>query len=141
MQSEPQKIKDRHYNAIDLAKFLCAILVVMIHIKPFGKTVSHSLPAYLNFGATNYLARIAVPFFFVSAGFLLFRKVTLEHFNYERPKNYMIRMLRLYAIWSLIFFPISLRRFLQDISLACLHNLGMASFSHYESMFQKYGRY
>ena len=105
---------DRQYNAIDLAKFVCAILVVMIHVAPFGNATSHSLFAYFNFGIQNYFARIAVPFFFVSSGFLLFRKASYERFNYDRSKNYIIRMLRLYVIWTIIYFPFVFRSFFYD---------------------------
>lgn len=51
------------YNAIDLAKFLCAILVVTIHVAPFGLAQAGGLFAKLNYVTQDYIARIAVPFF------------------------------------------------------------------------------
>ena len=63
------------YPSLDLMKFICSILVVMIHITPFGEY------EFLNFAIHNYVARIAVPYFFVTSGFLLFRKTSYDDFN------------------------------------------------------------
>lgn len=108
------KFDRNNYNSIDLAKFICAILVVMIHIAPFGSSRSTSIIKYLNFGIQNYLARIAVPFFFVTSDFLLYKKTTLSDFNPEYSKKYIIRILRLYAIWTLIYFPLVFCDFFKD---------------------------
>jgi surface polysaccharide O-acyltransferase-like enzyme len=82
----------------------------MIHIAPLGK--SNSTPIlYLNFGIQNYLARIAVPFFFVCSGFLLYRKTKLSDFSLKPTKRYAQRILKLYLLWSLIYLPIRLRGF------------------------------
>ena len=51
------------YNSIDLTKFICAILIITIHISPFGSNGENSIISYLNFGIQDYIARIAVPFF------------------------------------------------------------------------------
>lgn len=35
------QIKDKHmrnYNVIDLAKFVCSFMVIMIHVKPYWQT-------------------------------------------------------------------------------------------------------
>ena len=102
------------YIALDLAKFICAIFVVMIHIAPFGNTETNSIIRYLNFGIQQYLARIAVPFFFVASGFLLFLKMSLSSFNPEIPKKYVVRIFRLYVIWLLIYFPLYFHEFFKD---------------------------
>lgn len=96
---EDTKYNKQNYNAIDLTKFICSILVVAIHIKPFGDNVDFH---FLNYGIQNYLARIAVPFFFVTSGFLLYRKTSFETFSMERPLKYALKLFRLYVIWSLI---------------------------------------
>ncbi|MBR0278261.1 MAG: acyltransferase [Clostridia bacterium] len=105
---------NRQYYAIDLTKFLCAILVVMIHVKPLGNAPSKSLLDYVNFGIQNYIARIAVPFFFVSSGFLLYRKSSYIHFSIGFSKKYILHMFRLYFIWTLIYFPLAFRGFFND---------------------------
>lgn len=109
-----KKNDNQTYYAIDLAKFVGSILIVMIHIAPFGSTETRNIISYLNFGVQQYLARIAVPFFFVTSGFLLYRKTSLSDFNLEPSKKYVVRIVRLYAIWSLIYFPLVFRGFFKD---------------------------
>lgn len=111
---ETRQNTDRKFNAIDAAKLICAILVVTIHEKPFGKPASHTLRYYMNYGICNYLARIAVPFFFVTSGFLLYRKLTAKDLGTERIKQYLKRLLRLYLIWSAIYLPLSIREFAKN---------------------------
>ena len=41
--------ESKNYNGIDLVKFLCAIMVFIIHIPPFRGEVS-GLDKYVNFG-------------------------------------------------------------------------------------------
>lgn len=106
---ENTNYEKQNYNAIDLTKFICAILVVTIHIAPFGDNENLR---FFNYGIQNYLARIAVPFFFVTSGFLLYRKSTLENFSMDRTFKYALRLLRLYIIWSLIYLPLNIKIFL-----------------------------
>lgn len=100
-------LKKTNYNSIDLVKLICAILVVMIHIEPFGTHDSGSVFNLLNYGIQNYLARIAVPFFFVCSGFFLYKKTKLNEFDFEPTKKYAIKLLKFYIIWTLVYFPIS----------------------------------
>ena len=91
----------QNYNGIDLCKFLCSILVFCVHIPPFSADSSR-FEQYLNFGMQHYLGRVAVPFFFVSSGFLLFRSMPLHDLDHERIKVYCFKLLRLYATWNLL---------------------------------------
>lgn len=102
------------YNSIDLAKFICSILVVMIHCAPFGSTETVNIITYLNFIIQHYLARIAVPFFFVASGFLLYRKTSVSNFNTEPSQKYIVHIFKLYVIWSLIYFPFAFYNFFKD---------------------------
>lgn len=99
--SPPQTSPARNCNSIDLFKFICSILVFCVHIPLFDGDISPVMH-YLNFGIQHYLARIAVPFFFVSSGYFLFRKMTLDHLDYERIKSYCFKILRLYATWNIL---------------------------------------
>lgn len=107
MTSTKATIPSRHtpsvqnYNGIDLCKFLCSILVFCIHVPPFSADASR-FEQYLNFGMQHYLGRIAVPFFFVSSGFLLFRNMPLCALDHERIKGYCFKLLRLYATWKFL---------------------------------------
>jgi len=48
------------------------------------------------------LARIAVPFYFACAGYFLYCKLDTEHINWRLVRNYIFKILRLYAIWMTI---------------------------------------
>lgn len=98
----------QNYNAIDLAKFICAILVVMIHVPPFGTSIETKWIDILSFFVRNYLARIAVPFFFVTSGFFLYKKTSLNELNISLIKQYVLKLLRFYILWSAIYFPFNL---------------------------------
>ena len=98
----------RRYNAIDAAKFAAAICVIMIHIPPFGAAEEGSVFQTMNFWIQACLTRLAVPFFFISSGFFLYRKTTLASFELRPSKAYVARVFRLYMIWSAIYLPITL---------------------------------
>lgn len=87
-----------NYNLIDLLKYICAILVVAVHVNPL-KEVSD----WANFVVINIFGRIAVPFFFVCAGFFIANNVKKRGEHYI--KNYMISLMKSYIIWSIIYLP------------------------------------
>ncbi len=90
--------KDAHFACVDLMKFLCAILVVAIHVPPLT-----SISPLLNSVLVNYIAKLAVPFFFVASGYFLFRKTEYDNFNISVPLAYSKRILKLYLRWSAIY--------------------------------------
>ena len=95
-----KKTVTSNYNSIDLAKFIFSILVIMIHIRPFG----NSSNAYIiNYILRQCLARIAVPFYFVASGFFLFKKMDLKTCDWKIAKNYCFRLFKLYIIWTFIY--------------------------------------
>lgn len=91
----------KHYNGVDLIKFLCAFLIVALHIDPFqgGGSV---WAERINYWTNNYLTRIAVPFYFVTTGFFLFGKMSLTELNMAKIKDYCIKILLLRAIWTIL---------------------------------------
>lgn len=98
----------KNYNAIDIAKFICSILVVMIHIAPFGVQENTTVFSYLNFILQHGICRIAVPLFFMFSGLFLYQKTPLNNFSMNPTKKYIINILKLYLIWAIIYFPLSL---------------------------------
>ena len=96
-----------NFNGIDLMKFIGALLVIVIHTEPF-LSYNRILDFYLNYA----VARIAVPFFFLTSGFLFFRKMKepLEDGPEERQGllRYLKRILQIYLVWSAIYIPVSL---------------------------------
>ena len=110
LQLMPQE-KRQYYCAIDAAKFICALLVVSNHIIPFGYSDAFIIP---NLIVRNYLARIAVPFFFVSSGYFYFKSNRYENYDLSKMKKYISRLLLLYLFWSAIYFPMHIHSILQD---------------------------
>ena len=82
--------------------------MVSIHVAPFGNT-DNSLLSLLNYYIQNCFSRIAVPFFFIASGFFLYRKTPLSGFSLSPTKAYVIKLLRLYVIWTLIYFPLKIK--------------------------------
>ena len=93
----------KNYNGIDLIKFLCAILVFIIHIPPFQGEVSE-FAKNVNFGLQHIACRVAVPFFFVSSGFFLFKKMPLYELDKDIIKAYCYKLLRLLGVWHVLLF-------------------------------------
>ena len=60
----------RGYPNLDAAKFLCALLIVVIHTSPL-QNASPLVHFYVN----DVITRVAVPLFFAMSGFLFFRKL------------------------------------------------------------------
>lgn len=60
----------KEYKVLDIMKLAMAIVVVAIHTRP---ELSFSSPVVVSLFEAVY--SIAVPFFFMASGFLLFRKI------------------------------------------------------------------
>lgn len=100
----------RHFDAVDLAKFVACIFIVYGHIDVLDTT---ELGAY--FIIHIIFGQFAVPFFFMTAGYLYYRKYLS---NQSRPKiiskyglKYLKRLLSLYFIWSLVYLPYMIYEF------------------------------
>jgi len=110
------------FNVIDLAKFLFAIVVISIHAHPF-----QNYPMLNN--AYGVFTRLAVPFFFVSSAFFLFRKYQFGKGGYQFNKPFMLKFLKrtfvLYLVATIVYLFISpypltldgLRRFSLDFTV------------------------
>ncbi|MBQ0064694.1 MAG: acyltransferase family protein [Firmicutes bacterium] len=92
----------RQYAAVDIAKWVSALLVVCIHTFPFLE-----ISETLNLLWIATVCRLAVPFFFVSSAFFLFKKFEdgEEDHNKEVLFDYCMRILKLYGIWTVIYLP------------------------------------
>lgn len=91
----------KQYKSIDLAKFVCAILIIILHTAPFS-----SYSRVLTVGFRNIITPIAVPFFFVASGFIAFKKID-EKSGKEQTQyvmKHLRRILMMYLIWSAIYF-------------------------------------
>ena len=88
----------KEYAAVDIFKFFCAILVILIHAKPFENI-------FWIDGCIGIVTRFAVPYFFLSSSYFLFKKLTACQTFAQKAReyfNYLLRLVRFYAIWFLI---------------------------------------
>lgn len=79
------------YASIDLAKFAAALLVVLLHLGP-GLTTFNT-----------FISRLAVPFFLVTAGYFLFRRMP-DQPDGARLRGYLGRVARLYLLWTVLYY-------------------------------------
>lgn len=95
-------MKKDYYRSVDLLKIICSVMIVCIHTSPLA-----SYDGRVNSFFVNCICRVAVPFFFISSGFLLFKRAGVSPVNGSTVKNYLKRILVLYLFWSAVYFPIT----------------------------------
>ena len=101
----------KEYTTIDILKFLLSILVVSIHTHPFEYRSSIA-----DLIVSNVFARLAVPFFFISAGFFISDKSATSYAKYRK------RVLWLYVIYSTLYTPFMIRSII-GANCSFLHGL------------------
>ncbi|MBB6634204.1 acyltransferase [Cohnella thailandensis] len=93
-----------NFNGLDWLKFAAALLVVANHTSPF---LSYSAAA--DFLLSNLLTRIAVPVFFMTTGFFIFRRLTRDPLTDRQVlRGYLLKTCKLYAIAILLYVPLNL---------------------------------
>lgn len=97
----------KSYPGIDILKFLMAICVVSIHTLPAGWFTS---PAAQNL--YDFLCACAVPFFFVSSGFLLAQKTEARSTFDPNAQLTVVtaslkKFAKLYVLWMLLYSPLA----------------------------------
>jgi len=84
--------KQGRSNLLDAVKVIMAFLVISIHTIIPGSELKYLL--------TQGVARIAVPFFFISAGYFFSGKT-----SYDEVMNVLKRLLILYIVWWFFYIP------------------------------------
>lgn len=105
------KVNRGDYNNIDLIRVCMAILVVATHTAFFSFIKSPKI-----YDAIFTALSVKVPFFFVASGFLVWNKVSCASPEDRlcRVKKWIGKTLRLYAIWTLIYLPLTIYGFYLD---------------------------
>lgn len=89
-------MKSKTYNGLDLLKFIMALFVVMIHVKP-------NVHSDILTTVFNPILSIAVPVFFVLSSVLIFKKLTNVNGGGHAPLvRYSKRLAILYFCWLII---------------------------------------
>lgn len=92
-------------SGVDICKFLCSIIVIMMHSNPF---IHHPFLDNI-FGIVN---KLAVPFFFIASGYFLFIKkfsqdaAEFRNTFYKWIKRVSIMLLFWYIVYFAMFIPI-----------------------------------
>ena len=92
----------KQYRSLDLFKFICAILIIILHTNPLS---SYSKIATI--GTRHVLTTVAVPCFFIISGFLFFEKINSLATDKEKNgyfKKYIKRLIGIYLFWSAVYF-------------------------------------
>lgn len=97
---------EHNLNAIDACKFFMAICVVAIHTQPLFDCFSNfALRLY------NCLVPLAVPFFFLSNGFLMVRRLDLPYGKGDLLKvarRKMMQFIKMYVFWNIVYLPLAI---------------------------------
>ena len=102
-------MEKKSFLGLDIFKFTMAVIVVAIHTRPF---INLNSSMYLQIWTT--IAHLAVPYFFMASGYLLFFRFDIRSDRKEvsdRVKKYLQKIFKLYIIWSLIYIPITIFHF------------------------------
>ena len=93
--------KEIHYDNLDMMRYIFAIVVVLVHMRPF---LGYNDQLDLVF---NYIVgRVCVPLFFITTGYFCAKK------EKEEPgyiHNHIKNTLRFYLVWSIIYIPFGLQ--------------------------------
>lgn len=92
--------KDKSYAGIDYFRFIAALLIIAIHTSPLAPFSEIG-----DFILTRIVARLAVPFFFMTSGFFLISRYTYDN---RRLKKFLKRTAFIYAAAILIYLPVNI---------------------------------
>lgn len=92
--------KREYYTGIDYFRFIAALLIIAIHTSPLGKINDTG-----NFILTRVVARVAVPFFFMTSGFFMLSRYD---YNGARLIKFIKRTAILYGISILLYMPVNI---------------------------------
>jgi surface polysaccharide O-acyltransferase-like enzyme len=108
--ARPEAPAARTRNAtIDLFRVIAIFGVIVVHTDPVTRKVFTSAPEQLANLMTTGAGRLAVPFFFVVAGYFFGCKIRAGAPPLPLFARYARRLLRVWALWSLIYLLIPLR--------------------------------
>ncbi|MCM1134354.1 MAG: alanine racemase [Clostridium sp.] len=92
--------REKSYTGIDYFRLIAAFLIVAIHTSPLG-----SFSPTGDFILTRIIARVGVPFFFMTSGFFLISRYTRDN---KKLADFETKTVKLYGAAMLIYLPINL---------------------------------
>lgn len=94
-----------NYENLDILKYLSAILIMILHLRPFI-----NFSDQLDLAFNNIITRICVPIFFIITGYFAAKK---EKNNENYIKDYVKKTIPFYLIWSLLYLPVIIATIIQ----------------------------
>lgn len=88
-------MKKKRDIGIDVMRLICAILVVSIHTRSCA-----DININIDFWINDFIARIAVPFFFMTSGYYFYNRYTNDN---KYLVKYLKSIIRIYIIWSIFY--------------------------------------
>lgn len=95
--------KDVYYG-VDFFKFICALLIVLMHSN--CRDIEQG-PGTAGTWLLSLLPQVSVPYFFVASGFFLTKGMMRYTDKHEYVRRYFIRLFKMYAFWSVVTLPLS----------------------------------
>ncbi len=98
--------ENRQYNSLDIIKFVMALLVAARHMIQLFYPEQSKWRIVIG----SWLSNLAVPYFFIIAGFLLFRKIGDGRSEKDRKVilAYCWHTFKMALLWSLIYLPLDI---------------------------------
>lgn len=90
----------KEYRGIDIFRFVAALLVIAIHTSPLMSYTETG-----DFILTRIIARVAVPFFFVTSGFFL---ISRFFHNDDKLKSFLKKTMLIYGVSILLYIPLNI---------------------------------
>lgn len=93
------------YNCVDLLKLIMAFFVIAIHSGLIN------IASGICKDILNDIFALAVPYFFIVSGFLLFKKIYINNWgngDKKRVLKYLFKILKLYGVWTIIYMPVTI---------------------------------
>lgn len=84
----------KRYDMVNVLRMVCAYLVIVIHFMGFQSFGDNAV-----FATSQFICRIAVPFFFLTSGYFFYSKVNKEGYL----KKYLINLIKIYLIGTIVY--------------------------------------
>lgn len=91
--------KYKSYTGVDFFRLIAAILIITIHTSPLA-----SFSATGDFILTRIVARVAVPFFFMTSGFFLISRYSRDN---DKLKKFVKKTACIYGVAIFIYIPVN----------------------------------
>ena len=100
----------RSYHAIDFTKFICSILVIVVHTAPLL-----NINKEYNWLLIAILGRFVVPFFFISSAYFI--SMNTQKYGDFYFKTYIRSLIKTYLFWSIIYLPLGIDYIGKELSI------------------------